>query len=163
MSTLSPPHSSNNFLGALVTLPSPQQEVGEARTLLVVDDEPAIRELVAQVLCHEGYKVLQAGGAAEALRLATAATIHLLLTDFSMPEADGLELIRRFRSVYPKAPVLILSGSLACLDGRAGEMDRLAMLEKPFAVDELVSKVRALLTEVSPLPIREARRPINQS
>src|SRR6267142_3113744 len=117
MSTLPPHHSSNNILADPAPLRSSQQEVDKAKTLLVVDDEPAIRELVARVLCYEGYNVLQAGDAADALRLATAATIHLLLTDFSMPGADGLELIRRFRSVYPKTPVLILSGSLQCLDG----------------------------------------------
>jgi DNA-binding response OmpR family regulator len=154
MSTLIHPHFSNDILSNPATLPFSKRKVSDPKTLLVVDDEPAIRELVAQVLCQEGYNVLQASGAAEALRLSAAATIHLLLTDFSMPGVNGLDLIRRFRTVFPKAPVLILSGSLACLDGRTGDLDRLAMLEKPFAVDELVGKVRALLTEVAPLPLR---------
>src|ERR1044071_9841052 len=154
MSTLIHPHLSHDILSNAATLPSSQREVSDPKTLLIVDDEPAIRELVAQVLCQEGYNVLQAGDAAEALRLATAATIHLLLTDFSMPAVNGLDLIRRFRTVFPKAPVLILSGSLACLDARTRDLERLAMLEKPFAVDELVGKVRALLTEVAPLPLR---------
>ena len=155
MTKLIHPHPSNDLRSDPATAPFSPSGVSEAKTLLVVDDEPAIRELVAQVLAQEGYNILQASGAAEALRLATAATIHLLLTDFSMPGADGLELIRRFRSVYPKAPVLILSGALPRLDGRADEIDRLAMLEKPFAVDELVSKVRGLLSEISPLPLRK--------
>ena len=122
------------------------------KTLLVVDDEKEVRELMAQVLCQEGYNVLQADGAAEALRLASAATIHLLLTDFSMPGTDGLKLTRWFRALCPKAPVLMVSGSLAAMDGRAADLDYFQILEKPFAIGELVSKVRGLLTEVSSVP-----------
>src|SRR5579864_6729282 len=80
-----------------------------AETLLVVDDEPMIRDLEAHILRLNGYTVLQAQDAAEALRLAgETEKIHLLITDFSMPEVDGLELSRRFRAVHPKAPVLMV-------------------------------------------------------
>ena len=138
-------YASDYLVAAPVTFPPSQKESGEGKTLLVVDDEHEVRELMAHVLCQEGYKVLQADGAPEALRLASAATVHLLLTDFSMPGTDGLELTRRFRAVCPKAPVLMVSGSLADLDSRADDLDRFGILEKPFAIGELVSKVRALL------------------
>ena len=105
-------YTSDNVVAEPATHALSQKQAGEGKTLLIVDDEAGIRELMAQVLCHEGYNVLQANGATEALRLATAANIHLLLTDFSMPGMDGLELTRQFRAVYPKAPVLIVSGSL---------------------------------------------------
>jgi CheY-like chemotaxis protein len=83
----------------------------EKQTLLVVDDDPVFRDLEAQILSHAGYEVLQADGAAEALRLAgNTATIDLLLTDFRMPQTDGLELTQQFRAAHPETPVLLISG-----------------------------------------------------
>jgi DNA-binding response OmpR family regulator len=127
----------------------------EPRTLLVVDDEPMIRSLEVQFLSSQGYKVLQAASAAEALRLASAnANIHLLLTDFSMPEVDGLELARQFRTVHPETPVLMVSGSIPLMHDRTADLDRFDVLAKPFAFDELLHKVRSLLDSVVPLPLR---------
>ncbi|HWW02568.1 MAG TPA: response regulator [Candidatus Acidoferrum sp.] len=124
-------------------------------TLLVVDDDPMIRCLAANVLSSQGYKVLQADSASEALRLAgTTATIDLLLTDFAMPEVDGLELTRRFRAVHPETPVLMVSGSLPLLHDRIEHLDRFDFLAKPFKFDELLHKVQALLEATAPLPIR---------
>ena len=130
-----------------------------AETLLVVDDDPTVRELVTQILLLKGYRVLQAQNAAEALRLASGAeTIHLLITDFSMPDIDGLELSRRFRTVQPKAPVLLVSGSAPLLDERE-HLDRVQLLAKPFAVGELLHRVRTLLdaSEPHPPPKRQSR------
>jgi len=136
-------------------LPTPYAKIGEPPTLLVVDDDPAFRALEVEVLSGEGYNVLQAEGAAEALRLATAtAAIHLLVTDFSMPETNGLELARRFRAVHPEAPVLMVSGTLSHIDPTAHALDRFALIGKPFTFDELLHKVEALLAGISPLPLR---------
>jgi DNA-binding response OmpR family regulator len=127
-------------------------------TLLVVDDNPLVRDLETQILRMHGYRVLSAQDAAEALRLAReAAAIHLLITDFSMPEADGLELTRRFRLVHPKTPVLMVSGSLPSIQNKAGDLDRFEFLAKPFHYLELLQKVRALLDVVAALPIRKSR------
>jgi DNA-binding response OmpR family regulator len=127
-----------------------------AKTLLVVDDDPLLRDMETQILRQEGYAVLEARGAAEALRLArVAASIHLLITDFSMPEVDGLELTRRFRAVHPKTPVLMVSGSLPSLCGVTEALDRFEILAKPFAFNELLHKVRTLLDAAAPLPIRK--------
>ena len=125
-------------------------------TLLVVDDDPMLRDAETQILRLQGYAVLEAQGAAEALRLAReAAAIHLLITDFSMPEVDGLELTRRFRAVHPKTPVLMVSGSLWPLwCDETQDLDRFEFLAKPFHYDELLHKVRALLDAVAPLPRR---------
>ena len=122
--------------------------------MLVVDDEPEIRELIAQILRQEGFTVLQAQDAGDALHVANITTIHLLLTDFSMPEMDGLELSRQFRVVYPKTPVLMVSGSLDDLDKKAEHLERFAVLQKPFETNELVTKVRALLADISPPPVK---------
>ena len=123
--------------------------------MLVVEDDAGIRELTAKTLLRHGYTVLQADGPAEALRLAgTSENIHLLVTEFLMPEANGLVLARQFRVGHPTTPVLMVSGSVKLFDGKVDDLDRFALLEKPFTAAELVSKVRTLLVETSPLPLR---------
>ena len=127
-----------------------------SKTLLVVDDEPLVREMETEILRLQGYTVLKAANAAEALRVAAATkTIHLLVTDFWMPDIDGLELARRFRAVHPKTPVLMVSGSLPLLQDRAEDLDHLTLLPKPFHFGELLHKVRTLLDAATPLPIRK--------
>src|ERR1051325_6735222 len=111
------------------------EKIGEPQTVLVVDDDALIRSFEAELLSSQGYHVLQAESGAEALRLADTATIHLLLTDFLMPDVDGLELTRKFRAVHPKTPVLMLSGSLPPTDHRIENLDRFGFLPKPFEFD----------------------------
>jgi two-component system, cell cycle sensor histidine kinase and response regulator CckA len=126
---------------------SPASGTAPNKTVLVVDDDPVVRDLVVQFLRQRGYAVLQAERATEALRLAaTTATVHLLITDLLMPEVDGLELTRRFRAVHPKTPVLMVSGSLPLLpDGSEVGLDRFQFLAKPFLFSELLHKVHSLL------------------
>ena len=137
--------------------PSPTEISEPPKTVLVVDDDPMVREVEVQVLRVQGYRVLAAEGAAEALRLAgETATIHLLITDLVMPEVDGLELTRRFREVHPTTPVLMVSGSLPVLRARsAPDFVLFDFLAKPFQFSELLHKVRVLLDAASPLPIRK--------
>ena len=148
------PHLDRNGpIDSLVTpgMPSSTRVSEPTKTLLVVDDDPMVRDLEAQVLRLEGYTVLEAESAAEALRLAgETAKIDLLVTDLLMSELDGLELTRRFRAVHPRTPVLVVSGSLPLLRARSEpDLVRFDFLAKPFHLDELVRKVHALLdTEV---------------
>jgi DNA-binding response OmpR family regulator len=122
-------------------------------TLMVVDDDPTVRDLEATILRLEGYTVLAAEGAREALRLAgETARIHLLVTDFKMPEIDGIELTHRFRAVHPQTPVLMVSGSLPLTEENTQGLERFDCLPKPFDVNELVRKVRTLLDAPDLLP-----------
>lgn len=141
-------------------MPSPARISEPPKTLLVVDDDPIVRQLEVTMLGQHGYNVLEAEGAAEALRLAgITASIHLLITDLSMPEVDGLELTRRFLAVHPNTPVLMVSGSLPLLHARSEEIvDRFDFLAKPFHFNELIHKVRTLLDATAPLPIRKPWR-----
>jgi DNA-binding response OmpR family regulator len=124
-------------------------------TLLVVEDDHCFREMETRALCNQGYKVLQADGPAEALRLAgVTPIIDLLLTDFVMPELNGLELARQFRALHPEAPVLMVSSSLALIQDRADGLDRFSVLEKSSTFEALLQKVHALLADVAPLPLR---------
>jgi DNA-binding NtrC family response regulator len=126
----------------------------DKQSLLVVDDDPVFRDLEAQVLSHAGYEVLLADGAAEALRLANSTdTIDLLLTDFRMPETNGLELTQQFRAAHPETPVLLISGEQPSLQNFP---DAPEFLAKPFTLSQLVQKVRYLLA-TSAARIPEAR------
>jgi two-component system, cell cycle sensor histidine kinase and response regulator CckA len=138
-------------------LPPPARICEPGPTVLVVDDDAMVRDVETEILRLQGYTVLEAESAAEALRLAAStATIHLLITDLMVPEVDGLELTRQFRAVHPKTPVLMVSGSLPVLRARsAPDMDCFDFLAKPFQFNELLYKVRALLDAAAPLPIRK--------
>ena len=144
-------------LATISAFPSPATISERARTLLVVDDDPLLRDVETQLLRLQGFKVLEAANAAKALRLAReAAAIHLLITDFSMPEVNGLELTHRFRAVHPRTPVLMVSGSLPVLRARSEpDLDHFDFLAKPFLFSELLHKVRRLLDAAVPLPIRK--------
>jgi len=128
------------------------ENIAEPRTVLVVDDDLIFRSFEVQLLSSQGYNVLQAASGAEALRLADSETIHLLLTDFSMPDLDGLELTRMFQTAHPQTPVLMVSGLIATTDQRIRNLTGFGFLPKPFAVEELVFKVRALIGPGSSVP-----------
>ena len=127
-------------------------------TVLVVDDEPMLRELEVQILRLQGYQVLQAADAAEALRLAgEQPDIHLLITDLCMPKTNGFQLVRRFREVHPRTPVLLVSGSVASWDELSAEApEKLEFLAKPFASTELLRKVRILVDTAIPILRRKS-------
>jgi CheY-like chemotaxis protein len=120
-----------------------------ARTLLVVEDEGAVRELVRTALTRAGYRVLAARDGEEALTRAAAhaGRIDLLLTDVVMPGMNGRELALRFRQARPDARVLFMSGFasdvIAADGGLSGDSE---LLMKPFTPDELLSRVRAALS-----------------
>jgi len=117
-----------------------------AKTLLVVDDEEALRDLMVLVLGSGGFHVLQAASVADALRIASQpAPIHMLLTDFSLPDGNGFDLARRFRSFHPQTPILLVSGSVAGMDPQAEGLDRFTLVEKPFEFSDLLRLVRTTL------------------
>ena len=130
------------------------RQTGAAATLLVVDDEADMREMEVLTLKGVGYNVLATASPTEALRLAAITpTIDLLLTDYSMPDVDGLELTYRFRQMHAKTPVLMVSGSLQFLNSHAADLERFETLPKPFTIQQLVQKVRALLNGAAQPPL----------
>ncbi len=114
--------------------------------VLVVDDEPAVREALRRALSLEGYSVDLAENGAEALRAIGLAEPDVVVLDVLMPEVDGLAACRRLREEGSRVPVLMLTA-------RAGVGDRVDGLDagaddylvKPFALEELLARIRALL------------------
>ena len=132
--------------GAAAEPSPPGDRADRGKTLLVVDDEAALRELEAQILRSQGFDVRQAGSVVEALQVAaTVDPIHLLLTDYSLPDGDGFQIAHRFHALHPRAAILLVSGSVAELGGKADGLEHFAMLEKPFRFPELLGVIRAML------------------
>jgi two-component system response regulator MprA len=115
--------------------------------VLVVDDEPSVREAVGRALERSGYDVELAVSGEEALvKLAAEGTADAVVLDVLMPGIDGLEVSRRLRSRGNEVPILMLTARDAVPDRVAG-LDAGAddYLVKPFALDELLARLRALL------------------
>lgn len=122
-------------------------------TVLVVEDERAIREGLADALELAGYSVVQAADGEQGLRQALAEDVDLVLLDIRMPGLDGLEVLERLRPARPTLPVIFLTA-------RGEEAEKVRGLRlgaddyvvKPFGIDELVARVEAVLR-------RSAERP----
>ena len=122
---------------------------GDARTILVVDDESAVRELAREVLEEFGYEVIEAPNGETALDIhgARGQELDLVLLDLSMPGISGPETLRRLRARDPALPVVLWSGYSAedDLPASVGAEAR-AFLEKPFELSTLVLKVQQVLS-----------------
>ena len=131
--------------------PALAKTVRKGKTLLVVEDEAGVRELESLVLESCGFRVLQAGSVAEALRVAAAtAPVHLLLTDYSLPDGSGFDVARQFRVLHPQAAMILVTGSLATLADKPDDLKQLAVMGKPFEISELIQRVQALLADTKP-------------
>lgn len=116
-------------------------------TVLVVDDDDMVRELVCDALTRNGYEVVEAETPAECLELATGMeSIHLLLTDVVMPGMSGEELGKKILAGHPETRVLYMSGYTDNVVVRHRILEEDAnLLQKPFRVRDLVRKVRTVL------------------
>ena len=118
--------------------------------ILVVDDEQAVRESLRRSLRFNGYEVLTANDGLEAVETVRAKNPELLILDVMMPNMDGLEVCRTLRSEGWDRPILVLTA-------RDGVSDRVAGLDagaddylpKPFALEELLARVRSLVRRAS--------------
>ncbi|MDX6664271.1 MAG: two-component system, OmpR family, response regulator MprA [Solirubrobacteraceae bacterium] len=117
--------------------------------VLIVDDEAPVRDSIERVLRHEGYEVQLAQDGREAMRLMAAPRgdkADAVLLDVLMPGLDGLEVCRRLRDTGDRTPVLMLTARTEVGDRVAGlEAGADDYLAKPFALDELLARLRALL------------------
>lgn len=127
---------------------APQKKGSE--TLLVVEDEPMVRDLTLRLLQEAGYKVLDAGGGEDALRIAEEydGPIHLMITDVVMPQMSGRELAECLARQRPETKVLYVSGYTTDAIVRHGVLEEgISFLEKPFTTNSLASKVREVLDD----------------
>ena len=132
----------------------PQPIVGGDETVLLVDDEPGVRQMTASILTHCGYRVLIAEDAEQALAVLEQheAPVHLLLTDVAMPAMSGPELYRLASGRRPSLKVLFISGYPQDLLERHEALcgQEVEMLQKPYGVADLAQKIREVLDRTPP-------------
>jgi DNA-binding response OmpR family regulator len=118
---------------------------GVTRKILLVDDEPSLQKMLTHALEREGFQIQVAGDGEAALEAFKSYEPHLIVLDIMLPKLDGTEVIRRIRA-QSEVPVIMLTA-------KDDEIDRVVGLElgaddyvtKPFAVRELVARVRAIM------------------
>jgi CheY-like chemotaxis protein len=144
----SEPGVGTTFSVVLPVAPSPEPESPPTETtLLVVEDEPALRQLVATMLAEDGYQVLEARNGLDALAVAERhdGSIDLLITDVVMPHLTGPELARTLQGLRPGLEVLFMSGyNDSRLVGRGLAEGAARLLVKPFTPEQLLGTVRGL-------------------
>ena len=126
----------------------PVEKSDNFETVLVVEDEEIVRELVCEVLEHQGYNVLCACDGIEALNMAEDydGEIHLLVTDVIMPHMNGHELAHKLTALRPDMKVLYVSGYSDNDIGDHGTLDpRFELLQKPFTPQVLARKIRDVI------------------
>jgi PAS domain S-box-containing protein len=129
--------------------PSAPRQLAGAETILLVEDEPAIRELVCKILARYGYVVLEASDVNHALEIAERhpAPIHLLLSDIVMPDLSGPDLAQRIVRYRRDLRVLYMSGFSSRVGTGVGALSPgVALLEKPFTPERLATSVRECLS-----------------
>jgi len=134
---------------------APRDITGED-TILLVEDEEAVRSFAARALKLRGYNVLEAAGGEEALEIVKQrpGAIHLLITDVVMPNMDGPTLVRSVKRLRPDMAVIFMSGYAEEAFRRHDEKaEELHFLPKPFGLKQLAAKVKDVLSG-SPAPKR---------
>jgi PAS domain S-box-containing protein len=149
---------------ATISLPrpdAPDLPLG-TETILLVEDDPALREMAATLLTRLGYTVLTAGNGVEALNLRHergSGQIDLLFTDVVMPHMSGKELADRVRALYPQTKILFTSAYTENAIAHQGVLDKgVALLQKPFTPAALARKLRQVLDEPDVLKPHDAQK-----
>ncbi len=133
----------------------PARPVGGSETILLVEDEDSVRRLAVRILEGNGYRVLAATCAAEALRLwdRHGSSIDLLVTDLVLPDVDGQELAGRLRRTRPGLPVLAMSGYTETASLRTDPLrSTTAFIAKPFSAEDFGRKIRQALGAAGATP-----------
>lgn len=119
-------------------------ESAPEKIILLVDDEPPVREYVKRILTREGFAVMEAADGLEGLHMVEnmGCKMGLVLTDIAMPRMDGIALAQKVRELCPRMPVLLISG---CAYPFGSETAEYTLLRKPFMPSALREAVRHLL------------------
>ena len=125
-----------------------EEMIKDSKTILIVDDEPPIREVLVYNLKKEGYNVIEAEDGITAVNIATEQRPDLILLDIMLPKLDGLSVCKRIKNTY-NVPILMLTAKDSEIDKILGlELGADDYITKPFSVRELVARVKANLRKV---------------
>jgi two-component system OmpR family response regulator len=119
---------------------------GQPVTVLVVDDEPVLAEMVSMALRYEGWNIATAGDGTSAIAAARAERPDVVVLDVMLPDMSGLDVLQKLRKENPRLPVLLLTAKDAVEDRIAGlTAGGDDYVTKPFSIEEVVLRLRALL------------------
>ena len=133
--------------------PVPEPGGGRGETVLIVEDEPAMREVTRRILSRSGYHVIVAASGHEAIEIAASHTgdIDVLLTDVVMPRMLGKEAAERIRALRPGVKVLFMSGyALGVLDSQGVVEAGVNLIQKPFSEAQLLVTLRQIIASATP-------------
>lgn len=119
------------------------------RTVLLVDDEPEIRELLHEILNEHNCNVFQAENGKDAFQLSRNEKIDVLITDLIMPEQEGIETVRQFRQTYPEMKIIAISGAADVYLHMARILGADATLRKPLNLVAITSLLQRMLNSAS--------------
>ena len=120
--------------------------------ILVVDDEPVVRQFATRVLADAGYGVTTAEDGAEALQLVRerGERLRVVVSDIVMPRLNGVQLLEALSVSHPDLPIILMSGYAHAQLARQGIAAPCSLLAKPFAPEALLAEVRRCLDQASP-------------
>jgi two-component system response regulator (stage 0 sporulation protein F) len=114
--------------------------------ILIVDDELDLRELLAQMLESEGFRVSQASGGRMALEILKKESVDLVISDVRMPDGDGVELLKNIKATNPKLPlVIMITGFSDSSEAQILKLGAHAMFMKPFDTDAFSQAIHAAI------------------
>jgi DNA-binding NtrC family response regulator len=125
-------------------LPASPGRADSAGSVLVVDDETAVRRFAARVLQREGYAVTEASDGVEALELVRkdGTAVEVVVSDIVMPRLNGVELMQALSASHPKLPVILMSGYATAALSELGIAAPCSILVKPFPAERLLAEVQ---------------------
>ena len=129
---------------------TPLKGLSGSETILIVEDDVAVRTITVKILQRYGYRVFHAGKGEEALQVAEKheGSIRLMITDVVMPGMNGHELAERMQFLHPELKVIFMSGYINdAIDHHGMLTPKVELLQKPFTPERLVSKVREVLNQ----------------
>jgi CheY-like chemotaxis protein len=121
-----------------------EQNIIRGKRILLVDDEPSVRQALRMMLKFDGHSVIEANDGAEALDLFTKGQFDLVATDFEMPVMKGNELAVRIKNLAPKQPILLITAYEKDLSDSENPVD--GILVKPFTMGNLRGAIAKLLS-----------------
>ncbi len=119
-------------------------------SILMIDDEPYIRDLLSQLLISEGYRVSTASSGLEAVDLMKEKNFSLVITDIGLPDISGIEVLRNTRTLLKGVPVIVITGFVAAeFAVYALELGAYDYITKPFNLNKIVLSVRRAIRSKS--------------
>ena len=135
----------NKMLQALVDTRKHTLDLSGKETVLIVDDEMALRSVLTYALSEFGYRVLEASNGLQALDVLESNEVDLVISDITMPEMDGFELVENIHKLYPNMLIQLVSGYSDKVDEDVVLHKKL--LYKPYNINEMLQRIRKLLDQ----------------